>query len=140
MAIVIIVLLIIMAIYDAKYLEVPLVLIVLGLIAGMVFSILHLDNDNLLLLFYAIMPSILYVILHFIIPDSIGLGDGLVLLISEMTGTIYANICILCITSIVAGIYAMTRLIIGKKKAKIPYVLFIALGHISYYIGVSMYG
>ncbi len=126
----------ILSYFDIRYREIPIVLVVIGggiAMSGSIYDIVQ-GKPPLEVMLCAI-PGIIFLIIHLIFPHQIGVGDGLVLMISELNMTCNDCLIALFFTAILSGIVASILLIMKRNNTKIPFIPFIMMGQIMVIIG-----
>ena len=126
----------ILALWDAKRMEIPIPLIVAGIVMRIVQFAVILSDDILQIypLSVSLIPGLLLCILTLILKDRIGAGDGPVLLMA-LAGLcreqLFTAVAVIGIVSFVTG---LLLLILKKDRSlRIPYVPVIAVGSIASY-------
>ena len=130
----IILIIIVLAAYDVKYREIPTILVVAGILMGIILNMFMGLYNDVNFEFINILPAILFIVRHFVRPSEIGLGDGIVLLMSELSMSLMSGLVTLLWASIGVVVVSGVLVAFHRREAKIPFVLFIALGHLISFI------
>lgn len=126
-----------LAIEDIKYMEVPINILAIGIIIGIGINIYFLKINEWTYVDCAlsIIPGLMFMICHFVFPTSIGIGDGWAIVMSELCLSLQQSILSLLITVFASWIVSVYYLIKNKPDKRIPYITYIALGHIAVSLG-----
>ena len=132
--ILIFIILLILAIWDIRRTEVPVILVAIGVLisfAGMIADIIE-YNINMTMIISAIMPGIIMILASISFPHRIGSADGFALIVAIAgTGIGHAYMTILFV-SVISFIAAGAVMFISKGRRKvIPYIPVIAAGSIA---------
>jgi len=126
--IVIIVIFIALAIYDIKYLAVPIGLLICGIALAIISYLI--SDDELLRPESVLLLSIMLLVLYAICKGRMGFGDIVAMMISILSLSVTMLINALIYTSVISVIVSSCFIVNKKTTAKLPYISFIALGHI----------
>ena len=125
------------AVFDLKKKEIPLVLVIIGIIGGVGFNVWLISRGMLSMeeMGISLLPGISFVLVGWGTKDKIGYGDGLVLFITGLFVGFYKCFLGVCIGLIFSAVFAVLLLIMhkAKKDSRIPFIPFLAIG-----MGVGM--
>lgn len=129
---------VLLAVTDIKYFEVPVKVLELGIVFGISSTVAGCITKERTVLecVIGITPGLIFIFLHIINSNQVALGDGIALIMSELCLNISQSYTALTITAISAGIVSTYYILRQEKSKKIPYIFYIALGHIVVSAGV----
>lgn len=127
--------LMILSVYDIKYRKIPIWLVTTyGIFTAFIFGFRYTNKDiNLISGVVVSLPGMLLLLCSFLCKERIGVGDGVVLALTEIgqnhTFCIYALFFIM-ITSILAALFWVVRDCFMKKRnnRRIPFIPVILVG------------
>lgn len=127
--------LLIMSYFDIRSREIPLMpLIAFGTI--MLISCIYeiIQGREILELICCLSPGIVLIVFHITAPKHTGLGDGLILLLTELSMPLYYCMEALFITAIATLLFGLGLLILNRKSQIIPFVPFIFIGYLGTFL------
>lgn len=130
-----IIFIIICTVFDLKKKTIPVLIIA---ISGMLsFGFLFIEETDWYLVMYSLIPGAVLLMLSLCTKESIGYGDGFIVLILGLLLGITKCVTVVFIGFFVFAIFALFLLLIKKVngKSKLPYVPFLAIG-----LGVVLFG
>lgn len=117
-----------LSIVDIKYKKLPLWSLMLGVLGSMIYSV---ETFGIATMFFLMLPGIFLSIVAIVLPQSIGIGDGI---IAVMYGMVYGwrklSIWLMlafCLAAITGVCY---QLFLHKRKIILPFVPFLGVVHI----------
>ncbi len=117
-----------LSIVDIKYKKLPLWSLMLGVLGSMIYSV---EKFGIAMMFFMTLPGIFLSIVAILLPQSLGIGDGI---IAVMYGMVYGwrklSIWLLmafCLAAITGVCY---QLFSHKRKIMLPFVPFLGVVHI----------
>ena len=125
-------------IWDLKKKAVPAnYLCVFGIVAIIGFILDVVNGKKLLDSVWGLIPGFIVVMLSTLTKEQVGLGDGVILLCVGCLQSVRDTTCMIFIALIMVTVVAMLLLIIRRvgRKATIPFVPFLFLGHLMMIIG-----
>lgn len=104
------------------------------LFSGVIGALLHLFywNQSIYTMLMGMLPGVGILILSRLTEGRIGLGDGIVFMLTGFYLGIKDNLLLMCISFLLAGIWGVVLLLVGHcgKNRKIPFVPFLFVGYI----------
>lgn len=88
------------------------------------------DGRNVPAVLGALLPGLLLTAAGFFMKEQVGTGDGLVILISGLFLTLREVLSLCATASLLALIPAGVLFLLGRRKAKIPFVPFLLAGYV----------
>lgn len=116
--------------YDIKYKEVPVWLVCVGMITGIIHRLVQCYNGAYLMeMVWAITPGV-FLILTGVVSKQVGIGDGLILTMSELCIRPHIVLNQLLFLAVGSVIVALLYIIRKQSDSRIPYVPVIFCSHI----------
>lgn len=117
-----------LSIVDIKYKKLPLWSLMLGVLGSMIYSV---ETFGIATMFFLMLPGIFLSIVAIVLPQSIGIGDGI---IAVMYGMVYGWRKLSIWLMLAFGLAAITgvcyHLFSSKRKSMMPFVPFLGVVHI----------
>ncbi len=109
------------------------------LFSGMIGIFLHLFfwNQSIYTMLLGMLPGIGLLGLSRLTKGKIGMGDGLVFMLTGLYLGLSENLLLMCISFFLAGIWGILLLVVGHcgKNERMPFVPFLFLGYILMMVG-----
>ena len=125
-------------VFDIRKKEIPIHLILIGLISsfGVIIWQIFEGTVSVTGVGVSFLPGLFFLLISFFTKEKIGYGDGLILIISGLILGFYQCFLGLCISLICSSVFAMLLLVLHKVKrdSKLAFVPFLTIG-----IGVSFF-
>ena len=126
------------AIFDIRKREIPISLIMLGLISSFGINMWKLFEKTIFAadIGISLLPGLFFLLISFCTKEKIGYGDGLILIISGLVLGFYQCFLGLCISLICSSVFAIFLLVLHRveKNSGLAFVPFLAIG-----MGVSFF-
>lgn len=122
---------------DLKKRSISLIISTVFILAGLILCILgYSPHDNFISLLLSLLPGGVLLLLSVVTKEAIGYGDGLMLITMGFYLSHPENLSILLYSLIIAGIFSLFLLTLGKyqRKYKIPFSPFLLLGYLIYFM------
>lgn len=128
----VIILLGLMTYFDIRDREIPVIHIILGACITVPYMIYQVVcGREIGDVMFCILPGLVLTVLHYISPEHMGLGDGLVLVITEFSIPLRYCLQALFLTGVLCGVTGLILILIRRKEDTIPFVPFIAIGYLT---------
>lgn len=125
-------------VFDIRKKEIPIHLILIGLISsfGVIIWQIFEGTVSVIGVGVSFLPGLFFLLISFITKEKIGYGDGLILIISGLILGFYQCFLGLCISLICSSVFALLLLVLHKVKrdSKLAFMPFLTIG-----IGVSFF-
>lgn len=132
--VVIAVILVVLSVYDIKYKEIPLWLVSAGLCLGLLSRISQITDGMMISgYFVAAFPGTMLILLG-LFSKSVGIGDGLCLLMSEFCILPQMMSMQLIILAVISFAVALSYIVRKQISSHIPYVPIITVSHMVVFI------
>ncbi len=120
------------AIFDIRKKEIPLILILIGIVFSSGINIWQIYDKNITVadVGAALVVGVFMICVSFCTRERIGYGDGLILIVSGLMLGFYQCFLGLCISLVFSSVYALFLLLIHKadKDSGLPFIPFLTVG------------
>lgn len=126
------------AVFDIRKKEIPIIIIILGIIAALGVNVwqLFMGRADAADLALSLCPGLLFLLISFVTKEKIGYGDGLILIASGLWFGFYGCLFILCLGMLFSSIFSILLLVLHRadRNSSLPFVPFLLIG-----MGVSLF-
>lgn len=126
------------AVFDIRKKEIPIIIIILGIIAALGVNVwkLFMGRADAADLSLSLCPGLLFLLISFVTKEKIGYGDGLILIASGLWFGFYGCLFILCLGMLFSSIFSILLLVLHRadRNSSLPFVPFLLIG-----MGVSLF-
>ena len=125
-------------VFDIRKKEIPIYLILIGIISSFGVNIWQIFEGTISVtgLGISFLPGLFFIIISFFTKEKIGYGDGLILIVSGLVLGFYRCFLGLCISLICSSVFALFLLVFhkAKKDSELAFIPFLTIG-----MGVSFF-
>ena len=120
------------AVFDMRKKEIPLQLILMGVITSFGISIyqVYVKAISVIDAVYSLIPGLTFILISFATKEKVGYGDGLILIVAGFVLGFYQCFFGLCISLVCSSVFSLLLLVLHKadKDSGLAFVPFLTIG------------